>query len=555
MKKVFPFLAIISFLLLSFPDYAQTVYEPLSSSVYGFLERMDLKGNIVIHDEVKPFSRTYIAGKLRELENNRNALSAIDKDELEFYRKEYAIDLYTLMREPLPAQLSIFHKDVNGRFRALTFTHSLSLFTFMADPILKYSVSDIKGDFISHLQNGARAYGYISDNIGFSVNYSDNTESGPYLDYTKNFTPVPGIVHTVTSIGGVQNLQYDEVNADISIDWKWGTFTFAKDYLNWGSGVNGQIILSDKAPSFPFIRLDISPVNWLRFTYIHGWLHSGILDSTTLRSTSVPGRNNFLEVPKFIAAHLLSFDLSRKLTFSIGESIVYSDRIEPVYLIPVMFFRAADHYLQKDSSNSGSNAQMFANVYYKIPRLKIQLYSSLFIDELSITSLLKGENGPSAVAYTFGAKAADLIFPNSETVLEYTRVNPFVYMNSNDAQTYTSRGYTLGEWIGSNADVAYFSYIQYLERGLSAGISVRYAREGGKEQPQQQYELPYPPFLFGKRKNDLEISLNLKYEIINSLKGQVSFKHSNISDQVVNRTPEWMLGSNNVISFSLGYGL
>ena len=232
MKKVFPFLAIISFLLLSFPDYAQTVYEPLSSSVYGFLERMDLKGSIVIHDEVKPFSRTYIAGKLRELENNRNALSAIDKDELEFYRKEYAIDLYTLMREPLPAQLSIFHKDVNGRFRALTFTHSLSLFTFMADPILKYSVSDIKGDLTSHLQNGAKVYGYISDNIGFSVNYSDNTESGPYLDYTKNFTPVPGIVHTGTTAAGVQNLQYDEVNADVSINWKWGTFTFAKDYLN-----------------------------------------------------------------------------------------------------------------------------------------------------------------------------------------------------------------------------------------------------------------------------------------------------------------------------------
>ena len=553
MKRVFPLIMIISFLLLSYPDYAQIVYEPLSSSVYGFLERMDLKGSLIIHDEVKPFTRSYIAGKLISLEKYRQALNSLEQSELDFYTKEFAVEIHKLNNESQIEELSYLRNDSAGRFRAFTFTNPS--FAFMADPILRFSVSDIKGDFTSHLQNGASAYGYISDNIGFSVNYSDNTESGPYLDYTKSFAPVTGIVHTGTTAAGVQNLQYDEVNADVSINWKWGTFTFAKDYLNWGSGVNGNIILSSKAPSFPFIRLDVNPVSWFRFTYIHGWLHSGILDSTTLRSTSVPGRNNFLEVPKFIAAHLLSFDLSRKLTISIGESMVYSDRIEPVYLIPVMFFRVADHYLQKDSSNSGSNAQMFANVYYKIPRLKMQLYSSLFIDELSITSLLKGENGASAVAYTFGTKVADLIFPNSETVLEYTRVNPFVYMNSNDAQTYTSRGYPLGDWIGSNADIVYFSYIQYLERGLSAGISASYAREGGKEQPQQQYELPYPPFLFGKRKNDLEISLNLKYEIINSLIGQLRFIHSNISDQDVNRTPAWMLGSNEGFSVSLGYGL
>ena len=98
---------------------------------------------------------------------------------------------------------------------------------------------------------------------------------------------------------------------------------------------------------------------------------------------------------------------------SIGESMIYSDRIQPIYLIPVIFFRVADHYLADNKSNSGSNAQMFANAYYKIPDLKIQFYSSLFIDELSLTGLLKNQNSASAVAYTFGAKTADLFFHNS----------------------------------------------------------------------------------------------------------------------------------------------
>jgi len=550
MKKIFLITLTASLLLISSRIYSQVVYEPLSSSVYGFLERMDLKDNTVIHNEVKPFSRIYIAERLLDLEENKNKLNSLENDELIFYKKEYAIELSKLKNEKIKEELSYFHNDKNGRFRAFTFSNQY--FTFAADPVLGYSLSNIKGNITSHLQNGAKAYGYISDDIGFSFNYRDNTESGTYIDNSKSFTPVTGIAQTNS---GVKNLQYDEVNAGISVNWKWGSVTFAKDYLNWGSGENGQIILSSKAPSFPFIRLDVSPVSWFRFTYIHGWLHSQILDSTTLRTTSVPGRNNFLEVPKFIAAHMLSFDLRRNFTVSIGESIIYSDRLEPIYLIPVMFFRVADHYLQDNNSNSGSNAQMFANVYYKIPDLKLQLYSSLFIDELSITGLLKNRNSASAVAYTFGAKAADLLFPNSEIVLEYTRVNPFVYMNSNDAQLYTNRGYQLGHWIGSNADIVYFSYIQFLERGLSAALSVHYARKGSKELPQQQYELPYPGLLFGNRKDDLEISLNMKYEIINGLTGEAGFTHSNVSDREFHRTPAWMLGSKNVLSFSLSYGI
>jgi len=553
MKKSILIPLSIFLISISIKTYSQVVYEPLSSSVYGFLERMDLKDNTVIHGEVKPFSRIYIAEKLLDLDGNKTELNSLESDELEFYKKEYAIELSKLKNENTKEELSYFHNDKNGRFRAFTFSNQY--FTFAADPVLGYSLSNIKGNITSHLQNGAKAYGYISDDIGFSINYRDNTESGTYIDNTKNFTPVTGIVHTGTTVAGVENLQYDEVNAGISVNWKWGSVTFAKDYLNWGSGENGQIILSSKAPSFPFIRLDVSPVSWFRFTYIHGWLHSQILDSTTLRTTSVPGRNNYLEVPKFIAAHMLTFDLSKKLTVSIGESIIYSDRIEPVYLIPVMFFRVADHYLQESGSNSGSNAQMFANAYYKIPSLKMQLYSSLFIDELSITGLLKNENSASAVAYTFGVKKADLFFPNSETVLEYTRVNPFVYMNSNDAQHYSNRGYQLGQWSGSNADVIYFSYMQYFIRGLSAGLSINYARKGGTEQPQQQYQLPYPDFLFGERKNDMEISLNVKYEIINGLTGELNFTHSKITDNELNRTPEWMLGTNDILNLSVGYGL
>ena len=248
MKKIFLITVTISLLVISSRVYSQVVYEPLGSSVYTFLDRMNLKGSIIIHDEVKPFSRIYIAGKLKVLGENKDLLTSLDKDELVFYEKEFALEISKIKNEKPAQQLSYFHNDISGRFRAFTFTSPN--FTFMADPILGYSVSGIKGSLVSHLQNGASVYSYISDHFGFSINYRDNTESGNYLDYKKNFTPVTGIVQT----GGAKNLQHDEVNAGLTANWSWGSFTFAKDYLNWGSGVNGQIILSSKAPSFPFIK-------------------------------------------------------------------------------------------------------------------------------------------------------------------------------------------------------------------------------------------------------------------------------------------------------------
>ena len=64
----------ILFPLFLFPFYflrtAQTVYEPIHSGVYDFLDLMAQKGIIQFHDNIKPVSREYIAEKLQQLSIN-----------------------------------------------------------------------------------------------------------------------------------------------------------------------------------------------------------------------------------------------------------------------------------------------------------------------------------------------------------------------------------------------------------------------------------------------------------------------------------------------------
>ncbi len=51
---------------------AQVVYTPLYSEVYDFLQRMSIEQIIILDDEVKPYSRKYIAGLLKEIDEKQN---------------------------------------------------------------------------------------------------------------------------------------------------------------------------------------------------------------------------------------------------------------------------------------------------------------------------------------------------------------------------------------------------------------------------------------------------------------------------------------------------
>jgi hypothetical protein len=314
------------------------------------------------------------------------------------------------------------------------------------------------------------------------------------------------------------------VKGGINYSWDFGSVGLQKEFLQWGSGRGGQLILSDKAPSFPYIRLEVNPADWLSFTYIHGFLQSGVIDSNSIRKTLVARRESYNDIPKYMASHMVSFNILENLRLSVGESIVYSEKVEPLYLIPVMFFRLADHYLSRRYVNTGDNAQLFADAYYKNYYLRTKFYSTVFIDELSITSLLEGKK-LNAIAYTLGAMTTDPVIKNSSLTLEYSRLNPFVYMNSNDVQLYTSHTYQLGHWIGSNADQIYISYSQRILRGLELTVTGEYIRRGKDELPEEQYRLPYPEFLYGGRTEYKAVYVKAAYEVMHDLFTRIEYRN------------------------------
>ena len=542
--KIFSVIIVFTALL-----HSQSIYEPVNSNVYDFLEKLSIKGILSFDYEIKPLTRIEIAEKIIEAEKNTLQLTALEKELLSFYIQDFKHEI-NLINKDFTAEASpeffITEKDRRARF----FEYAGKDFSFFADPILSLSEESIAGENLFVRRNGFSFYGYALSNWAYSLNFYDNEETGNNLDITKELTPEKG-----TSVTKIKEnaFEYDFVNATVAYYWGDGSISLGKEYFKIGNGRNGNVILYDQAPSFPFIRLDYKPVDWLRFFYFHGFLVSNVPDSSTFRYNSVEDRTSISDVPKFMAFHTLSFYPNDNLSFTIGESIVYSEQLQPIYLIPVMFFRVADHYLSRDNASASGNAQLFADASYSNKSIRTKFYGSLFIDELSLNSIFEGGN-LSALGYTLGFESADILTNNSTLGIEYTRVNPFVYMNSVDAQTFRNDSYTLGNWTGSNGDIVSFFYKQYLMRSLNFTIKTWYFRKGKNELPDEQYSTPYPEFLYGEKRYEYGIDLRLKYRPWHPVLAEAYYSYMNITDELEGRTLDYKLSDNHYFGITISYG-
>jgi len=548
MKKIISLITFFPLLL-----WGQVNYEPVTKSVYEFLNRVSIEGYISIHDEIEPFSRIYIAGKLQELMGERGKnLSTLEYEELRFYIRDFAVELQRLGADVSPYEsksdfLFFNHFGVNNYGRYNLFEWQDSLFSVTVNPILGYDYSYVSSSTHPHRWNGLSMYGSIGANVGFEVNFRDNLETGKTVDFTRSFSRKTG--YTFRKKNSLTSLEYDEVNANLTFSNSWGSVTIGKDYNYYGEGLDGKLILGSKAPSFPQLKIEVSPVSWFKFSYIHGWLNSQVTDSMSIRS-SISGWKTFFQVPKFIAAHMFSFTAAEVFNFTLGESVIYSDRFQPMYLIPVLFFRIADHYLNVPD-NSAGNAQLFWSCWYKVTGISTKIYGNLFIDELS----LEKSSLPHAIGYTIGFETVNPLIEESEVAFEYTKIEPFVYFHREDAQFYSSYNYQLGHWIGSNGDEVFFSFKKRILRGFSAKVSYAYVRKGSIESRTAPRYAPEDTFLYGLRKNYQEVTLDVSYEVIHDLVVRGYYQYRYVSDEDATRTPKWQLGANNDIGVSAGYGL
>ncbi len=494
---------------------AQTVWENHNKEVYNYLSRMAQKGIIIFDDNIRPLSRKYIAGCLDSLSNNSGALSVVEKKELAFYSREYGVEMDST--NPVTPRPLFFKRDPYQRWRSFLASNRDMLLA--AEPVFTASTLQGGGRSINRTSSGLNFYGYIGKHWGFQFFYDDITEAGTGIDFVKQGTTETGYVKRDTVVRS--SLNYSHFRGSISYSFRNGSVSFGQDYLLWGYGENGKMVLSDKAPTFPYIRFDYQLFPWLRFNYSHAWLSSNIVDTFRTYGTNTGGVFNserILFVPKFLATHSVQIKPFKGLDLFVGESIVYSDRLNVGYLFPLTFFKVYDNIANNGNINAGSNGQLFAQVSSRNHIPKTHLYATLFIDEIRIATIFNRNKSRNQAGITIGASVTDLVVPYLTAGIEYTRIQPFVYRNLLPAQNYTSHDYVLGDWMGSNADRLIYTLKYTPLPKLKCLFRYQSSRKGSEGTIAQQYfQQPQPGFLFGLQKKQQELSVRFSYEWLNNL--------------------------------------
>ena len=509
MKKLFfTFLFILAFIA---HGITQNIWENTNTEVHPFLYRMAQKGLIEYNDLIKPINRVHVLNALNILQEKDSILTTIEKKELNFYLQEYT--------RPAKEQISLFKKDQNKRWRAGAITSNE--FEFYIDPLLGINNFSGNNKNISQLSNGFELWGTAGKNrnIGYQVYYRDYTETGTVNNNFRVESSTQGTI--LVGAKSDNKINYTDIRANINYSWKKGNISMGKDNLIWGYGENSNIVLSNKAPSYPYIRLDYKPLKWLNFNYTHAWLNSNIPDSSLSYLTN-SGRidNDFrlVFVQKYLATHSIDVQAMKGLNIAIGESIVYSDKMDPGFLIPINLFKFYDNNRSNFLIEAGSNGQYFLSLSSRNQIKNTHLYSTLFIDEIRVSSIFNKTESRNQLGFNLGASITDVFIPYLTLGAEYTRVNPFVYSNLIPAQNYTSYNYILGDWMGNNFDKAilFTKYTPIAKLKLVARFQK--IRKGGSGTIYEQYAVqPQPAFLFDYIKTRSDLFLQARYEYINNI--------------------------------------
>ncbi|MDE3058547.1 MAG: hypothetical protein KGJ59_11390 [Bacteroidota bacterium] len=511
-RNILCVLAIVVF--FSAELFPQSVYLHPSHEVYDFLKRMEGKQALLgYRDVVLPLTRGDIARDLIKVDEHRKQLTQVERNELDFLKEEFYLELKNLKYKQLPDErwhLYRYRSDTTAAF-------NLDVVGGYSDEKLPF------GETYHTRTNGLMLQGYAGNWFGAYVYVRDNQDGGSYLPYiwtqlgTVNYflntlSPQQGQIPTMTSS---QNQDYDFVDAQANFDVSFLTLSLEKMPNVWGEGYAGNLILSSKPPSYPQIKLRAKLGKDVDFTYLHAWLSSDIVDS--VNSYHYPyGLSNpiyrTVYKQKYLASHILEMSPWNGVDVALGESEVYGGRNpELIYLIPFMFFKAAEHY-----NTDEDNSQMFASIDLNIVK-DYEFYSTLYIDEFSTETFYRTDRQRNQLGFTVGTRAYDLFYPNTDLIVEYTRTNPWVYNHKYPDATYQNHGYDLGDWIGQNADLFFVQGNYRPLRNLKLSIQFESLRKGGKEATHYQYELPTPEFLYGPEIKEQSYGIAAQYEPLRDL--------------------------------------
>jgi hypothetical protein len=536
-KRFIIFCAVIIFLSAANLSAQEVPHSVANKGIYEFLDELANIHIISINSVVKPYSRLFIANKLKEADGKRDQMNTRQKKELDFYLMDFGKELDEERLNGTTAQRS------NGRnLRRDLFYYRDSLFSLTVNPILGGEIFTNSSGNAKYLRNGVEARGYIH-NWGFYASLRDNHEKPllglpPYLSQRSD-----GLIKA--------GQDWSEMQGGITYSWKWGSVGLVKENQQWGNNYNGANIFAGNNPTFVQFRFHVFPVRWFDFNYFHGWMNSMVVDSTKsywlTNSYGPKYRTSYHK--KFIAANMFTFIPFKNLNVSVGNSIIYdNETANPAYLIPLFFYKSVDHSLTFGLNNM--NSQLFFDISSRQIK-NLHIYATLFIDELSVSRFTRKDEW-NFLSYKAGFRLSDLPISNFSFTTEFTYTYPLTFQHFVPTLTFENAGYNLGHYLKDNAQEWYIAFDYQPIRTLNINLFFLDAIRGPDYTELGTNRIGNPP-LASVQWHNTSFGLKASYQVINDLYTWLSVTSGNISgDQ--RWSPGFFYGRKNTLNLGVTYG-
>ena len=475
------------------PVYAQRIPQAIEySEIYDFIDELTSDGVILSNAAIKPYTRDAIARMLAEAQSRDSLLTQRQKDDLQFYMQDYALELDTL-----PVYYSYGHRHVT---QWITPVSNLSLadpslhiltknkiFKMRVRPILGMDLYAGKKGLLTHRWYGAEIqmdiahhlsiWGSIRDNSwnGNHLNSSIYNATGYYDPFSKSggariirpeyLNNMPGLQYKEANYGG----DFSDSRGGVSLYAWWGSISVQRERIQWGDAQHASNILSAHNPAVPMVSLQLTPCKWFQFDYFHAWLVSNVLDSTYYysgRQKEGVTEREYRPANKFMAANMFTFMPIKYIQFSFGNSIVYAERnVQAAYFIPIAFFKSLDHLLTKGNRSENQNSQAFATISIR-PTDHLHIYGSFFLDEFKLSRLKKSEPQNNPVSYLVGFNWSGWPVRGLSLRGEFMRSYIATYTHSIEVLSYKSNSFNMGHYMGDNAQSIFVQLAYRPVRGL-----------------------------------------------------------------------------------------
>ena len=308
---------------------------------------------------------------------------------------------------------------------------------------LTYFGAGLKANFDNDLWNIDLQYtqlGFFGE-IKSELYHFSPIKSLPYLDKSKD---APGYWS-------------EYINARIAYTTNVLEFDFGIFDRHWGYGVRA-LQVSSKAPSYPQFGLEWKLNENLILSYFHGFLNSGIEDSSRMIYYDNDFSHRTINIPRSIASHKIEWSPTEDFSLSLNETVIYASRsLDIHYLIPMAPFYPIENYL-----GDTDNLQMGFDMSYKLSANK-KIYLGFFMDEVTPEWILNEKNH-NWFAWQIGINAKKIRSKDIFLTAEYNWTDQRIYKHKYNINDYYSHNSPLGFWAGPHSEELLLKFLSLYEK-------------------------------------------------------------------------------------------